>query len=143
MKKLRALERLKKAERNFVNTFNQGIAREVVNFCMRHKVGTVFMEDLSGFGKDRKNDFILRNWSYYELQKLIVEKAEREGIKVIADVNTAYTSQDCHCCGKRGVRLSQAEFMCTNELCDNFDKVINADYNGALNIVKSGLDLLS
>ena len=84
-----------------------------------------------------------RNWSYFELQKMVEYKAKLYNIEV-RYVNPRHTSQTCSFCGhlEDGQRLSQQEFLCKNPKCDNKDdknenKIINADYNGARNIARS------
>ena len=51
--------------------------------------------DLSGFDSSK---FILRNWSFYELQQFITYKAAKYGIEV-RKINPFHTSQICSCCG--------------------------------------------
>ena len=94
-----------------------------------------FGKDINGNVEDGKK-FVLRYWSYSELQTLIEYKAKMEGITV-KYVNPAYTSQTCSCCGERGERNEQAVFRCLNPVCPEYMKEINADYNAARNIAKS------
>lgn len=120
-KKLEPLERLRKAEHNWVHTQNHLFSREVVNFAVQTHAGTIHMEDLSGFGKDNngnadeKKEFVLRNWSYYELQNMITYKAAKYGIKV-EKVLPAYTSKTCSWCGHQGFRQG-VTFICENPAC--------------------------
>ena len=140
-KKLEPLERLRKAERNWVHTQNHLFSREVVNFAVQTRAATIHMEDLSDFGKDNdgnadeKKEFVLRNWSYYELQNMITYKAAKYGIKV-EKVRPAYTSQTCSWCGQRGFRKS-VTFICENPECKKCGEKENADYNAARNIANS------
>ena len=143
--KLKALGRLKDRERHFVQTYNHKVSKRVVEFALRHNVSQINIEDLSGFGKDKNGNVeelkkkILSEWSYYELQNYITYKAQLHGI-VVKKVNPAYTSQTCSCCGQRGIRLSQSEFMCQNPDCKChtlYGKYINADFNAARNIAMS------
>ena len=144
-KKLKALDRLKDRERNFTQTYNHKVSNKVVEFALRHNASQINIEDLSGFGKDRKGNVeddkkdILRNWCYYELQNYITYKAQLHGI-IVKKVNKDYTSKTCSCCGQRGIRLSQSEFMCQNPDCKChtlYGKYINADFNAARNIAMS------
>ncbi len=138
-KKLKALERLKQSERNFVRTYNHFVSKEVVHFATQQKASTIFMEDLSGFGKNRnKGDIVLRNWSYFELQSMIEYKAKLKGIEV-KKINPRNTSQMCALCGEKGNRPTQKQFFCLNKKCKNFNKEILADYNAAWNIAKGGI----
>ena len=80
--------------------------------------------------KKNTNDFILRNWSFYELQTMIEQKAKKVGITV-NKVKAKYTSQRCNNCGyiDKESRKSQSEFECTS--CGYEE---SADYNAAKNI---------
>ena len=140
-KKLEPLERLRKAEHDWVHTQNHLFSREVVNFAVQTRAATIHMEDLSGFGKDSdgnaddKKEFVLRNWSYYELQNMITYKAAKYGIKV-EKIRPAYTSQTCSYCGQQGFRQG-VTFICENPACKQFGEKTHADYNAARNIANS------
>lgn len=139
--KLAPLERLRESERNWVRTQNHLFSKEVITFANKVMASTINMERLTGFGKAKTGEvnedkkFILRNWSYFELQNLIEYKAKMANIKV-QYVNPAFTSQTCSECGQIGERNS-THFQCKNPECKNFGKDIHADYNGARNIAKS------
>ncbi|MEI4800381.1 transposase [Bacillus sp. FJAT-51639] len=130
-KKLKALERLKEKEANFVKTYNHFLSTQIVTFAMKNQAGQINMEFLE-FDK-MKNKSLLRNWSYYQLQTMIEYKAKREGI-VVRYVDAYHTSQTCSKCGhyEEGQRNTQEKFVCKN--CD-FE--VNADYNASQNIAKS------
>lgn len=139
--KLEPLERLREAERNWVKTQNHLFSKEVVQFAKDVGAATINMERLKNFGKNSQGDvwedkkYVLRNWSYFELQTMIEYKAKMAGIKV-QYINPAFTSQTCSECGQIGERDS-IHFVCTNPECPNHGKDIHADYNGARNIAKS------
>jgi putative transposase len=111
----------------FRDTTNHKYSKNIIHLAIKHDVGTIIMEDLTGINK--KNLF-LRNWSYYDLQQKIKYKADEVGIKVIL-INPAYTSQTCSHCGfvDKKNRKSQEDFKC---LACGYEA--NADYNAALNI---------
>ena len=140
-KKLEPLERLRKAEHNWVHTQNHLFSREVVNFAVQTHAATIHMEDLSGFGKDNdgnadeRKEFVLRNWSYYELQNMIAYKAAKYGIKV-EKIRPAYTSKTCSWCGQQGFRQG-VTFICENPACKKCGEKEHADYNAARNIANS------
>ena len=81
-----------------------------VNHCIskalveRYPKHTLFvLEDLTGIRQAtekviRKHRYEIVSWSFYDLEQKIRYKAERYGSKVI-NVNPAYTSQTCPCCG--------------------------------------------
>ena len=111
------------------------------------------MERLAGFGRDGNGEvkddrkFLLRNWSYFELQQLIEYKALAAGIEV-RYVDPYHTSQICSFCGhyEPDQRSDQPHFICKNPECekgkgkklkDGSYEGINADWNAARNIAKS------
>lgn len=139
--KLAPLERLRKTERNWVRTQNHLFSKEVIEFAKSVGASSINMERLTDFGKDKMGEiredkkFVLRNWSFFELQTLIEYKAKKANIQV-RYIAPAFTSQMCSECGQIGERDS-IHFKCTNPECKNFGKDIHADYNGARNIAKS------
>lgn len=141
-KKLEPLEKLKEKECNWVHTQNHVYSREVIKQALKHNAGTIHMESLKDFGKGKEGyvkdeyKYLLRYWSYYELQSMIEYKAKLEGIEV-KYIDPAYTSQTCSYCGERGERKKQEEFVCTNPQCKRRGEKINADFNAARNIAMS------
>jgi len=143
-KKLQALDHIGQLESNWVKTYNHKLSKQVIDFAVSEKAATIKLELLAGFGEDEKNAFLLRNWSYYQLQEMIGYKAKMHGIEVV-HIDPYHTSQTCSCCGhyEKGQRLSQSIFQCLNPQCKNKDKKtgenfkVNADYNAALNVAKS------
>ena len=129
-KKLKALDKLSNKERNFVKTYNHYVSKQVIDFALKNNAKYINMEDLSGFNT---NKFILRNWSFYELQQFITYKAQRNGIEV-RKINPYHTSQICSKCGhwEEGQRDTQDHFKC--KACGYED---NADFNASKNIAKS------
>lgn len=129
-KKLKPLKKFEDYEKNFVQTYSHMVSRHVVNFAVKQNAKYINIEDLEGYCA---SDFILRNWSYYELQKYITYKAEIYGIEV-RKVNPYRTSQICSCCGhwEEGQRIDQSHFK-----CKSCGAELNADFNAAKNIAKS------
>lgn len=140
-KKLQALDRLKSKESNFVQTYNHNVSKRIVDFALRNKAKYINLECLKGYDT---SDYILRNWSYYQLQSYIEYKASKYGI-IVRYINPCYTSQVCSYCGhwEEGQRKSQSEFECANEDCKSHEIKggLNADLNAARNIAKSTLFL--
>lgn len=129
-KKLKGLNKLANRERNFVKTYNHYVSKNVVDFAVKNKAKYINIEDLSGFDSSQ---FILRNWSFYELQQFITYKAAKYGIEV-RKINPYHTSQICSCCGhwEDGQRIDQAHFKCKS--CGT---ELNADFNASRNIAMS------
>lgn len=140
--KTKATEDLRGKERNWVQTENHRLSREIVNLAIRWNVETIQMENLKGFGRtsegrvEKAHKRLLGRWSYFELQKNIEYKASMAGIKV-KYVQPAYTSQTCHVCGQRGDRSERDTFICTNPECECYNKAQDADVNAAINIARS------
>ena len=132
-KKLKALDRLKEKERNFARSYNHFVSKEVVDFAIKNRAGVIKLELLEGFGQEEQQAFVLRYWSYFELQTMIAYKAKRAGISVVK-IDPYHTSQTCSACGhyEEGQRETQADF-----LCKKCGEKIFADYNAALNIARS------
>lgn len=131
-KKLSAMDRVRDCERNFVKTYNHQISKKVIDFALKHNAGMIRLENLSGFKET--GGFILRNWSYHELQTMIEYKAGMYNIDV-EYINPKHTSQSCSACGhtEKENRKSQ-KFKCKS--CDT---EMNADYNAAVNIARGGI----
>jgi IS605 OrfB family transposase len=131
-KKLHALDRLKDYEKNWVSSYNHMVSRGVVDFAIKNRAKYINIENLNGF-KDSGRKFILRNWSYYQLQQDIAYKANMVGIEV-RKVNPYYTSQICSCCGhwEEGQRKDQTHFI-----CKSCGVELNADFNASRNIAMS------
>ena len=151
--KLQALERLEGKERNWVHLQNHIFSKAVIEFALKNNAGVIQMENLFGFGRDGNNEiktenkFILRNWSYSEVQRMIEYKADAVGIKV-RYIDPYHTSQTCSFCGhyEKGQRERQPVFICKNPECkkgkgklkaDGTYEGINADWNAARNIALS------
>lgn len=137
-KKLKALDRFSDYETNFVTSYNHMVSKKVVDFALNHNAKYINLEYLKGYDTSK---FILRNWSYYQLQTYIEQKAAKYGI-VVRYINPCYTSQVCSECGHwaENQRKSQSDFEC-DKGCFSSEKhkKINADFNAARNISNSTL----
>lgn len=151
--KLQALDRLEGKERNWVHLQNHIFSKSIIEYASKNNAGVIQMERLTGFGRDDKEEvqseykFVLRYWSFFELQTMIEYKAKAAGIEV-RYINPYHTSQTCSFCGhyEKGQRINQATFVCKNPECtkgkgkqksDGSCEGINADWNAARNIAKS------
>ena len=138
-KKLAHLEKLSIHEAQWVKTYNHTISKRVVEFAESKNAKYINLEDLSGVAKDEKHGFVLRNWSYYELQQMIKAKAAMRGIEVRM-VDPAYTTQVCSVCGEVGEIPSPGTYKCSNPECKShkmYEKGFNAYFNAARNISMS------
>jgi len=85
-RKLKAVDKHRKTESNYVSHRIHVYSRRLIDFCIKHQAGTLILlnqEDKIGIAKEE--EFVLRNWSYYELMTKIKYKAEKAGIEIIVD----------------------------------------------------------
>lgn len=131
-KKMAAIERFEQYESNWVRNYNHMVSRRIVDFAIKNQAKYINIECLEGFGESG-HSYILRNWSYYQLQQDIIYKANMVGIEV-RKINPYHTSQICSCCGhwEEGQRKDQAHFV-----CGSCGAELNADFNAARNIAMS------
>lgn len=112
----------------FRDTANHKYSRALIEYAVKKNCGTIQMENLTGISDN--TDCFLKDWSYYDLQTKIENKAKEMGIKVVY-IKAQYTSQRCSKCGYIDVnnRIKQALFK-----CQNCGYETNADYNASQNI---------
>jgi putative transposase len=123
----RLLKKLSGRETRWMKHVNHCVSKDIVSNFDGNKI---IMENLKGIRKQRKGkrmNWILSNWSFFQLQSFIQYKAERKGI-VVDRVKPNYTSQICHRCGQLGSRSSQGRFSCHCGL-SNFNADLNASRN--------------
>jgi len=86
-RKTKAVDRFHEKEKNYVGNRLHVYSRKLIDFCIKHQVGTLILlnqEDKMEIAK-KEDGFILRNWNYYELMTKIKYKAEKAGIELIVD----------------------------------------------------------
>lgn len=112
----------------FRDTANHKYSRALIEYAVKKNCGIIQMENLTGISDNK--DCFLKDWSYYDLQTKIENKAKEMGIKVVY-IKAQYTSQRCSKCGYIDVnnRIKQALFK-----CQNCGYETNADYNASQNI---------
>jgi len=124
-------------KRKFVidNFLNQAVAY-IVKHCIKNGVGKIVIGELKGIkqninlGKVNNQNFVSIPYGLFK-QKLKA-KCEFYGIKYI-EVDEAYTSQTCCSCGviKKSNRKHRGLYV-----CEDCGIVLNADVNGAINLLK-------
>jgi len=82
--------------------------------------------------RGRRGNRKLNSMPFHRLASYIRYKAEWQGVPVLT-VSEAYTSQTCSRCGMRGLRV-RGLFQCPSCGLD-----LNADWNGARNILRRGI----
>jgi len=132
LKKLSAIRKLGNKESRWMRDQNHKISRQIVNFAIQENVSTIKLEKLENIRKttrtSRKNTKNLHNWTFYQLQQFISYKANLAGIQVV-EVNPAYTSQTCPCCGARN-KAEDRTYECQCGFKTHRDRV------GAINIMR-------
>ncbi|MEH6681665.1 MAG: hypothetical protein V7724_14040 [Sediminicola sp.] len=85
-RKLKAVDRFHQLESNYVHHRIHVYSRKLIDFCTKHGAGTlVLLDQEDKMGISREEEFVLRNWSYYELMAKIRYKAQKAGIELIVD----------------------------------------------------------
>lgn len=118
---------------NYTETQNRRMANAIIETAKNWDCGTIHMEYLKGIKNHNK---CLGNWTYYQLQQFIEQKAKKCGIKV-EYVNPRNTSQRCSNCGfiskeNRPKGKKGASYFC----CVECGYSVDADFNAALNIAR-------
>lgn len=127
----RLLKRLGRKRSNRTRTFAQTTAKQLVQWAPTHAV--LVFEALSvpqpekGTVRGKAKRRRLSVWQRHLIRQAAESKAQEAGM-VVAEVNPAYTSQQCSRCGLLGVR-HRHRFMCPS--CGH---TAHADVNAAVNI---------
>lgn len=132
-KKLQSLERFKDKERNFVKTTNHKLSYDIIKFAISNNAGKILIEDLKGISRDKDfvSKYVLRNWSYFELQQMIQYKAKKFGIDIEV-VPTNNITQRCVNCGFTSEENITEEGFMECKVCQH---KVQKDHNAALNIL--------
>jgi len=83
-RKQKALYKTENLESRYVSHRLHLYSRKLIDFCIKQQAGTLILKDQEDqIGIAKEQEFVLRNWSYYELQIKIKYKAEKAGIELI------------------------------------------------------------
>ena len=130
-KKLRAIKKIGHKERRLVNDELHKIAKDIVEEAERHDA-IIAIGDLSGVRKNhngKKANRKVNSMPFYRLKEYIKYKALERGILVI-EVPEFNTSKQCSRCGS--LRTERPGVF----ICEDCGYQVNADVNGAKNILK-------
>ncbi|MHA1961923.1 MAG: zinc ribbon domain-containing protein [Candidatus Thorarchaeota archaeon] len=145
LKKERELESVWQKVRRLDKEISHQVASETVWFCEHHGVKTIYFEDLRSF--QGKRGMRTHSWNLStNLWGQMIEgvRYRREalghkngGIKI---VNPAWTSQTCHVCGERGMRVEDETSTMERKggeyfHCSKCNEHFHADVNAARNIM--------
>jgi len=140
-KLLKKIKEIGQKEKRKVNDCLHKISNAIVKQAIVNN-SIIVLGNLKGIrksakGKGKRFNRIVNNMPYYKLTKMIEYKANWNGISVMK-VSEAYTSITCSKCGSKGKRPYQGLFKCSE--CGY---QVNADFNGAKNILKRSLEYIS
>ena len=133
-KKLRAIKKIGNKEKRIVNDELHKVAKDIVDEAEKYNA-IIAIGNLNGIrrknNKGRKVNRKIHSMPFYRLKEYIRYKALERGIAVI-EVPEFNTSKQCSKCGSMNTkRPSQGLFI-----CEDCGYQINADVNGAKNILK-------
>jgi len=127
---------LLRKRKNVVNNFMDQAVNYIVKFCLANRIGNIVIGELkeikNRMNLGRKNNQNFQYIPYGLFKQKLKAKCEYYGINYI-EVDEAYTSQTCSVCGEvnKNNRKHRGLYVCKK--CGS---VLNADVNGALNILK-------
>jgi putative transposase len=130
-----AIKRIGDKESRITDDILHKVSREIVNEADANN-SAIVLGDLKGIRLQRRysRGFMrkLNSFPFHKLFQFIRYKAQWLGIRVI-EVSEAWTSQTCHNCRSKGLRVGGKFkcFVCAHEY--------DADYNGAYNIMNRGI----
>lgn len=138
------IDNLSHKRKNKINDFLHKVSTYLVDFCVKHKIGTIVV----GRNKEWKDSIQLGRFAnqkivyipFYKLFKMLEYKCKRIGINLV-EQEESYTSKCDSLSFERiefhkdylGKRIKRGMFK------SGIGKVINADINGALNILRKYL----
>lgn len=145
LKKERHIDALWRKVRRLDREVARLIASETVWFCEEHRVKTLFFEDLRSFqahagSKDLSYNLSSNLWGVIIDTVRYMRESLGHSKYNVWTVNPRYTSQTCHVCGKRGLRVKDetstierkgGEYFYCSECGEHF----HADVNAARNII--------
>ena len=131
LKTSKKLEMLYKKRSLLLKNAREGLAREIVETLYDKGVGEIYIGYPKGIAQDKGNERNSNFWNYSSIITRVKQVGKEYGIKV-KPVNEANTSKTCSLCGEihENGRIKRGLFECPHT-----EKVINADLNGAINIL--------
>jgi IS605 OrfB family transposase len=132
-----AMAHLLRSRDSYIRNYMAQAVNHVVQYCLRYRIGNVIVGDFSGIkqggnlGKNNNQHF--QNIPFAMFRQKLRAKCEYHGIKHV-EVEERGTSKTCSTCGNvdKKARVHRGLHACTNPTCQ---LVLNADINGALNIL--------
>ena len=134
------IKNLRTKRRDYVNNYLHQASREIINLAQKHSVNTIVIGDLENIkqGMDYNKDFV--QIPIQRFKELIEYKAELAGIEIVI-INEAYTS-GCSALDQEPLNKANCDKsrrVHRGLFVSNTGVKINADLNGALNILRKFL----
>jgi transposase len=130
-KRSRKLKLFYDKRRRFLKHALNSMVRKIMEELREKGVGEVVIGYPKEINRNHGNKLTVSFWNYGYVIKRFEEIGEELGIKIMK-VDESYTSRTCSLCGEahEGGRVKRGLFK-----CPRIGKVINADLNGAVNIL--------
>jgi putative transposase len=130
-KRSRHLKLLHDKRRRFLKHALNSMVRKILELLKERGVGEVVVGYPKEISRNHGNKLTVNFWNYRYIIKRFEEIGEELGVKVIKTDET-YTSKTCSLCGEahEGGRVKRGLFR-----CPHIGEVVNADLNGAANIL--------
>lgn len=85
-KKLKAVENYRGLEKRYINYKLHVYSKKLIDLSLKHQAATIlFVEQTDKEELARQDQFLFRNWSFYNLKTKIEYKARKYGITVISE----------------------------------------------------------
>jgi putative transposase len=125
---------LRRRQRRLKHAIN-AMLRDVFSLLEEKGVGKLYIGDLNGIRKEanygkKQNQKLHLFWVYDKITRRVFELGEEYGI-IVKKVSEGDTSKTCCLCGKQHEGRIERGLM----LCHQTHRSINADVNGAVNIL--------
>ena len=139
--KSKCLNNLNQKQNRQINQIIHTISRQIVDDAKKDNISVIVIGDITDIRKDanhgKRNNQKLHSWSFSKITQQIEYKATLSGIRFVR-VSEENTSKTCSCCNniRKSNRIKRGLYKC--KFCG---RVINADTNGAVNILKKYLQL--
>nr|WP_020936650.1 RNA-guided endonuclease TnpB family protein [Saccharolobus solfataricus]CDF66452.1 OrfB protein,IS605 family [Saccharolobus solfataricus P2] len=127
----RKMKLLYEKRKRFLKHAINSMVRKIMEELKKKGVSKVIIGYPKEISKDHGNKLTVNFWNYGYIIRRFEEVGEELGIEVV-EVDEAWTSKSCSLCGEAhdGGRIKRGLYR-----CPRMGKVINADLNGAINIL--------
>lgn len=120
-------------QRRRIRDIEHKTSHEVMLWAKEQQIGTLVIGDVrtvsNGKRLSKKSQQKISNWSHGKMRTYIGYKVEGVGIAVVDNIDEAYTSQTCACCGNRHKPKGRVY------TCPTCGSIVHRDVQGAANIL--------